>query len=180
MEKIKLLQYGCKKWLQNIPRGVSMSWQNTLNTILQISSRSSRSHSWNFYCWAVLWACLLKLQMTESQESLEVYWRTELEFNFDQKNGLRKSQYNQVKVSTSYCTQEKWTHWGDDAKFCRKHPGYRGCQNKEETRLLYCPTTPISPMQTQGKAEGRDTPNRERTFQLSCQMSEIPMEIYRQ
>lgn len=28
--------------------------------------------------------CLLKLQMTESQESLEVYWRTGLVFNLDQ------------------------------------------------------------------------------------------------
>lgn len=43
------------------------------------------THSWNFYCWAVLRACLLKLQMTESQESLKAYWRTGLVLNLDQK-----------------------------------------------------------------------------------------------
>lgn len=105
--------------------------------------------------------------------------RTSIESWPKKKNGLRKSQYTQVKVIASYHTQEEWTHWGDDAKFCRKYPGCRGCQTKVETRMLYCPTIQRSPMQTQGKAEGRDTPNRERsTFQLSCQMSEIPMEIY--
>lgn len=137
------------------------------------------THSWHFYCWAVLRACLLTLQMTESQESLEVYWRTGLVFNLDQlKNGLRKSQYTQVKASASHHTQEGWTHWGDDAKFCRKYPGCRGCQTKEETRMLDCPTIQRSTMQTQGKEEGRDTPNRERsTSQLSCQMFEIPMEM---
>lgn len=75
-----------QKWLETIPTGVSKVWQDILNTILQVSSRSW-THlftEFSLLTWLFLRACLLNLQMTESQERLQVCGRIELVYNLSQ------------------------------------------------------------------------------------------------